>query len=247
MIRNCETCGKEFNALRATKNCSPQCSAVASVIRHKQYDKKFPEKYRARKARYNTIHRAQILEKRKQVRERDADKIKKYRDAHRENAKQYYETHRMALRDQHREYQEKHRKEITDKFKQRLRENVSAALNFRIANAIRKSMKAIGENKKGEDWFNIVGYSQKTLRDHLKKTMPVGSTWEDFLKGKLHIDHIIPLSAFNFTSHNDIDFLRAWNYKNLQLLTAEENLRKGAKLKGAFQPSLCLNMGGTPC
>ena len=72
------------------------------------------------------------------------------------------------------------------------------------------------------------------------KTLPVGHTWTDFLEGDFHIDHIIPCAAFNFQSPEDPDFKRCWALSNLQLLPAEENLKKGAKLLQPFQPSLAL-------
>jgi len=54
---------------------------------------------------------------------------------------------------------------------------------------------------------------------------------------KWHIDHIIPVSAFNFTKPEHIDFNKCWALSNLQPLWAEENLSKHKKLKEAFQPS----------
>jgi 5-methylcytosine-specific restriction endonuclease McrA len=68
--------------------------------------------------------------------------------------------------------------------------------------------------------------------------MPLGYTWQDFLSGKLHIDHIIPIAAFNFRSPGDADFKHCWALKNLRLLPAKENMRKGAKLTAPHQPGL---------
>ncbi|KAJ1464346.1 hypothetical protein T484DRAFT_1869715 [Baffinella frigidus] len=41
----------------------------------------------------------------------------------------------------------------------------------------------------------------------------------------LHIDHIRPLSSFNVGCK--VELLKGANFNNLQLLTAEENGRKG--------------------
>ncbi len=68
--------------------------------------------------------------------------------------------------------------------------------------------------------------------------MPDGYTWDDFLSGALHIDHETPVAVFNFTSPSDYDFKRCWALTNLRLLPALENLKKGAKLRIPFQPSL---------
>ena len=62
------------------------------------------------------------------------------------------------------------------------------------------------------------------------------------MDGKLHIDHIIPVSVFNFTNDNHIDFFKCWSLDNLQLLPAKENLVKHNKLDISFQPSLQLEV-----
>lgn len=84
----------------------------------------------------------------------------------------------------------------------------------------------------------LLGYSLGSLRSHLEGTIPVGWTWDDYLSGRLHLDHIVPSVAFNFQSAVDHDFRRCWAIKNLRLLPAIENCRKGAKLTKPFQPTL---------
>jgi hypothetical protein len=61
-------------------------------------------------------------------------------------------------------------------------------------------------------------------------------TWENY--GDWHIDHKIPVSAFNFSKASDIDFKRCWKLSNLQPLWAAQNVSKGNKLERPFQPSL---------
>lgn len=94
------------------------------------------------------------------------------------------------------------------------------------------------KNKTGRKWESIAGYSLKKLKTHLEKQFKDGMTWENY--GKWHIDHIIPISAFNFETAEDIDFKKCWALKNLQPLWAKENLSKNNKLSKPFQPSLKL-------
>ncbi|HPG52320.1 MAG TPA: hypothetical protein PLL11_17220 [Spirochaetota bacterium] len=63
-------------------------------------------------------------------------------------------------------------------------------------------------------------------------------TWENI--SKWHIDHIIPVSAFNFNSPDDIDFKRCFALNNLRPLWAVENIKKGWRINKPFQPSLLL-------
>jgi hypothetical protein len=60
------------------------------------------------------------------------------------------------------------------------------------------------------------------------------------VKGKIHIDHIIPISVHNFEFPTDIDFKKCWALANLQPMWAMENIIKSNKLSNPFQPSLKL-------
>lgn len=104
---------------------------------------------------------------------------------------------------------------------------------------ISKSMgRALKGNKSGRHWESLIGYTLDQLYSRLRRTLPSGYTWQDYLDGKLHIDHIIPVSVFNFEKPEDTDFQRCFALKNLQLLPARENVIKSNKLDGHFQPSL---------
>lgn len=104
-----------------------------------------------------------------------------------------------------------------------------------------------GKGLRGYRWLEKIGYSVedmvKHFRNELKKLNKHSNhvwTWQNVLDGKLWIDHIIPVSAFNFTKPEDEDFKRCWALENLQLLPPIENIKKGAKLSKSFQPSLRL-------
>lgn len=102
-----------------------------------------------------------------------------------------------------------------------------------------KSMcRALKGNKAGRHWEEIVGYSLDQLYKRLRRTLPKGYVWQDYLDGKLHIDHKIPVSVFNFEKPEDDDFQRCFALKNLQLLPVRENIIKSNKLDKHFQPSL---------
>ena len=106
-----------------------------------------------------------------------------------------------------------------------------------MANAIRISLRKKSSKKVGR-WESLVGYTVDDLRQHLLSTLPAGATWDDFLAGKMEIDHRVPLSAFNYQSESDLDFRRAWAMKNLQLLWTKDNQSKSDSLCEPFQPSL---------
>lgn len=110
----------------------------------------------------------------------------------------------------------------------------------RISNSIRsrisKTLKTGG--KFGAKTFDTLGYSSDELACHIEKQFTLGMSWGNY--GQWHIDHIIPLSAFNFETVKDGDFRRAWALDNLRPLWAFENLSKASKITETFQPSLLI-------
>ena len=149
----------------------------------------------------------------KQWRENNPEYNKQYYIDNKEKIKKHYNRYRIIKR----------------------RTDIKCNLNNRITTAINISLKG---NKNGRHWETLVGYTLDDLVKRLKKTMPEGYGWQDYLKGKLHIDHIIPVSVFNFDKPEDIDFQNCWALNNLQLLSARENIIKSNKLDNPFQPAL---------
>ena len=52
------------------------------------------------------------------------------------------------------------------------------------------------------------------------------------------MDHIVPISAFNYTKPENLSFKKCWGLKNIRLLTINENKIKRASLIKPFQPTL---------
>jgi len=141
----------------------------------------------------------------------------------------------------HIEYEKQYRKECRQKRNKYNRILYKLDPKYNLNNKIKTAIKlSLKHNKTGRHWEDIVGYTLDDLLKRLRKTIPEGYIWQDYMKGKLHIDHIIPISAFNFTKPEHIDFKRCWALKNLRFLPAKENLIKNAKLYKSFQPSLAI-------
>lgn len=132
-----------------------------------------------------------------------------------------------------REYQKKWRELINrEKYLEWVRRNtvkrsltVKGVIDHRMNTALRM---ALWGNKQNHRWNDLVGYSTSELIRRLSETMPQGYSWDRI--GELHIDHIIPKSFFQYGSMDDSQFQACWGLDNLQLLPAEENLKKGNKL-----------------
>jgi superfamily II DNA helicase RecQ len=205
---------------------------------------------------YRNQCKACVSKRYKQWREKNIDKCKKYGrqqyEANKEKRKEYYQKWKAGNREKTKEYGRKWRDKYPERHKQwceanpekrremmrRSRKNKILApkdiLNRRMKTAIKKSLKG---NKNGRRWESLVGYTADALKKHIEKQFTEGMTWKKFLNGEIHLDHIIPKSAFNYETPEDIDFKKAWELKNLQPLWATENLKKHNKLNSHFQPS----------
>jgi hypothetical protein len=88
--------------------------------------------------------------------------------------------------------------------------------------------KSLINGKSGRKWETLAGYTLNQLMAHLERQFLNGMTWENRGNG-WHIDHIVPLSSFKFTSPDDPEFKAAWALTNLRPLWKRDNLEKGSK------------------
>ena len=107
--------------------------------------------------------------------------------------------------------------------------SIKNLLTDRVRGLVYYSLKRGGIKKAGRLKV-LLGYSIKQLENRLDKTMPVDYTWNDFLTGKLDIDHIRPIKLFNYNSQKDPEFKKCWALSNLRLLTIYDN--RSRKFKG---------------
>ncbi len=107
--------------------------------------------------------------------------------------------------------------------KRRRASDPTFVLHERVKRALYKRLRT-GRN--GKKWEQILGYSLEQLRAHLEKQFVKGMSWEN--RSLWHIDHILPLAGFKFTSMDDPEFKAAWALTNLRPLWAPENAKKQA-------------------
>lgn len=101
-------------------------------------------------------------------------------------------------------------------------------LNNNVSTSIRNSLKSNNLSKNGRHWEDLVGYTSQELRKHLENLFQPGMTWNNH--GKWHIDHIIPISFFEYTSTDEVEFKYCWSLHNLQPLWAIDNIVKSDRL-----------------
>jgi len=97
-------------------------------------------------------------------------------------------------------------------------------LKLRTRNLFRIRLSQLN-HKKNKPFFKYTNISLDEYILFLQKD----PLWQNYLNNeKIHLDHIIPMSIYDFGNGEDIK--RCWNPNNLRLLFAEDNLYKSNKL-----------------
>ena len=73
-----------------------------------------------------------------------------------------------------------------------------------------------------------LGCTIPELKIHLENQFLPGMSWDNWSPTGWHIDHEVPLDAFDLTDREQ--FLKACNYTNLQPMWGVENIKKGNKI-----------------
>ena len=190
---------------------------------HQRYRKKHPPYVKMGNflERHRATNRKWAEKNKDKVREKTKRWIKANRERVYENQKRWAENNPAKA------------KAKTDRANAKKRATPKGRLSLNFSRHIRYSLHG---GKKGIHWEYLVGYTVEQLKKHLEKQFVEDMSWENY--GKWHIDHKIPVSAFNYEKPEDEDFKRCWDLKNLQPLWAADNHKKKAKINKPMQPSL---------
>jgi len=102
-------------------------------------------------------------------------------------------------------------------------------LSYRLRAALRARLViAIKNNQKSGSAIRDLGCTIEELKLYLESKFQPGMGWENWGRYGWHIDHVIPLSAFDLT--DPVQLRLACHYTNLQPLWAADNLLKSNKV-----------------
>jgi len=217
----CKACGKAYEAKRRAANPG------AARLKVARWAAKNPEKIRA----YTEAHKAEIRDRGRAWAnanpEAAAEKARRWRAANKQRVadtqRQYRETNADKIKSIKRRWNEAN----PDKLKARAARR-RADPKYRIEATIRARLHAtLARGKKSAPTFVLLGYGREQLRTHLERQFADGMSWANY--GTWHVDHIVPLAAFEYQSPADEEFRAAWALSNLRPLWAEKNIAKGAK------------------
>jgi len=145
------------------------------------------------------------------TKKREADR--RYRQTHKNTQKEWVNNNKTKVLEYQRKYQR-------DYLRNNPKARVTSNIRYRIWSTLNGSKSSALEQ--------VLGYSITQLMLHLENKFTKGMTWDNY--GEWHIDHIIPISNFDYSTVNDIDFKKCWELSNLQPLWACDNLTKSNKI-----------------
>jgi hypothetical protein len=156
-----------------------------------------------------------------------------YRKKHREEIRKNYRLgYKLKYNKNIKNYYIKNKEKINIKRKEYFCKRRKSDINFKLrTNIARRILHALHDNYKSNHTLNLLGCSINYLKQHLQTTA-IKNGYKEFdinhySSKKYHIDHIVPCAVFNLSCsyHQKLCF----NWSNLQILKAEENLIKGDK------------------
>ena len=224
------------NKYKEIKKKSNKKYILNNIEKIKAQKKLYLEKNKEKLNKYRKIyyinHKDNIKQTNHEYYINHKEEAKIYNLNYRNNNKKKIEQYRLEHRTDNIEYNKKWKRENKDKIKIyhkkdyiRRRNNPILRLQGNLRNMINTSFRRKGL-RKSMKLEKICCCSMQELVNHLISTYEsnYNEKWNwDFVKN-VHIDHIKPLA----TAKTEEDVIELCHYKNLQLLKAEDNLRKGS-------------------
>lgn len=248
MTKTCRGCLEklsldDFGIDRATRDgrttrCRPCRRAESAAYRSANVEKvraavrrwaaKNSEKRRAYQQRVAEHRREYNREWQRRNSARCRQKARDYRQRHPDRVAACVRRYRQENPERVREMKRKWNRENNDKVRAHGVKR-RADPKYRIEASFRARLhQTLTRGSKNAPMFALLAYSSHELRARIASQFLPGMSWENY--GDWHIDHIVPLSAFRYSTPGDPDFRRAWALTNLQPLWAQDNFRKHARI-----------------
>lgn len=198
---------------------------------------------RACRAEDHAEHRDERLPKRREHyqanKERLCATVRAYyaenAEAQRQAALVRHHKNREKRIDQMREY----RVENAEALNERRRPKSKAAfharygtdLEFTLKHRVRALLRVtLQKGRSGRRMAELLGYTADDLRAHLERQFTKGMSWERFMAGEIHIDHIIPVATFGIVEEDSDAFRQCWALSNLRPAWAKDNMSRQDKV-----------------
>lgn len=187
----------------------------------KEYRKQHKKEISEYNKQYLQNNREKIMKKRKQTQQENIEKVRQQR---KEYVEKYYESIREKRKEYYLKNKERENKRSAEYYKKRKKVDPIFKLKTQMRNLIYDSFKR-ANIKKNKNAKEILGCETNFFINYLLNTFKDNYGYEWDGKEPVHIDHIKPLKQCN----TEEEVIKCCYYTNLQLLKAEDNLKKGDK------------------
>jgi len=226
-LKTCSVCGlnKPIDIKGWSGATCPQCHAIKS----KEYNNSHREERIAYDKKRNSNRKEYLKEKSKLYYENNRDKVrdigKRWREKNPEKSNAIYSRYRKTekRRKAGREWARRNREKSYEYRNDKYNNDTQYNLNVKIRRRIFQSLKQRRVSK-SDKTIKLLGCSMQFFDEYIKGLFHDGMTSDDLLNGKIHIDHIIPVRAFDLT--DTIQQRACFYFKNLYPLWDKDNLTK---------------------
>lgn len=168
---------------------------------------------------------------------------KRTRDKNKSLYNQTFKNWRVKNAEHFSQWRKEHRIKNKERFaviEQELYRKMSKDPMFRLQHNLRGNITNALKNqnsKKIARTFQILRCTPEQLYQHIESQFTPEMSWDNYGKGGWHIDHIRPISSFNFTCETDPEFLECWSLDNLQPLWETTRIIGGVEYMGNLNKS----------
>jgi len=191
-------------------------------MKKRDYEKN-KDKYKELNKEYAIKNKESIYLNKKKYYDNNIEKIKAYR-------KRYYLDSADDFKEKRIEYYNQNKKDILKKIakynKDKLLNDPAYKMCKNISSCFRSALKC-RNIKKSQTLFQYTGIAYADYITYFENNFPAEFA-EITVKGKYHIDHIIPCAVYDFNNAEHIKL--CWQPQNLRIIPAAENLSKSNKL-----------------
>lgn len=236
MTKTCTKCGESEPIVTFPKR-EYRCTLCAKEYAKKYYEDN-KDKIKADNKKYAQENKERVLEEKRKYNQEHKEEKKKYdiiyrqekKEKIKEFQKQWFQKNKEEIKESRRIYQREF-------LRQRCKNDPAFNLRKRVSRSIGKIIK-----KKGTSCLNYLPWTPEELKLHIESLFEPWMTWQnhgsynvktwndnDSSTWRWQLDHIIPHSAFKYTSMDSQEFRECWVLSNLRPLSAKQNLLDGAR------------------
>jgi hypothetical protein len=239
-MKECRTC-KEIKQLDFfTKNklskggYKPDCKSCINKSSKEKYALN-PEARREYEAKWRADNIDKCKSKTYRWRKKNPEQFSEYRKKYYNNNKEKiteqskatYEKYKEKYNSINRKYQKDNHLILMQKRKERIEASPLLQFKERIRQLTKGAFYRLKQDKKFKT-NAMLGADWETVKEHFVSQFKDGMTWEAFIAGEIHVDHIQPLAS----AKTEEELIALCHYTNLQPLWCLDNLSKGATFEG---------------